>query len=119
MEEEPTAPAGGRIAANIPITLNGGIITLIGAETGNVTETIGPVTLGSGESYLQVGPAGWTSSTTLQLTTVNRAPGATLHFQNGGPDPNHQLRFLTPPTLVNGIIGGWTLVEAQDRYFAT
>lgn len=99
-----------RIADSIPITLNGGTVSLLGHVQGGSTETIGTVTLNSGESGLFCQSILQThDSSTLTITQLNRVPGATMQITGlspGGPD---RIIATNAPALNDGIVGGWAM----------
>lgn len=81
---------------------------------------IGNIVLNSGSSVIQVQNNGGNS--TLNVGTLTRNVGTDILFFAGingtgssgsfGNDPN--LYFSTAPTLTNGMIGGWAIVEGND-----
>jgi autotransporter-associated beta strand protein len=81
---------------------------------------IGNIVLNSGSSVIQVQNNGGNS--TVNAGTLTRNVGTDILFFAGingtgssgsfGNDPN--LYFSTAPTLSNGIIGGWAIVEGND-----
>lgn len=81
---------------------------------------IGNIVLNSGSSVIQVQNNG--GNTTVNAGTLTRNVGTDILFFAGingtgssgsfGNDPN--LYFSTAPTLTNGIIGGWAIVEGND-----
>jgi autotransporter-associated beta strand protein len=100
-----------RLSNTAPVSLAGGRLDFIGsANTTTSTETIGAITLSSGENQINVQRSG-TSTATLTAASLTRVAGATLEITNegtsgtlgaGGTNPG--LIFTTAPTLERGIL---------------
>ena len=115
-----------RIADTIPITMNGGALTYSAANlAGNVTETLGTVTLNAGYSTLTATANGQGSE--IAVTSLVRNFGATVNFAGTGAlgtAGNNGRIFLNGFTnngsgastlsTTGGLIGGWALVNSSD-----
>ncbi|MEZ0256265.1 MAG: autotransporter-associated beta strand repeat-containing protein, partial [Chthoniobacter sp.] len=111
-----------RINSGASITLNGGTLLYLGAQS---AASVPQVTLGVGGSTIQV-----TASANTQTPSVlniasfgTRATGGTVNFVSGTGTlgqllgGNGEVTFTSVPTLTSGIIGGWATVGGTD--FAT
>ena len=111
-----------RFSDSAPITMRASEILLSGRVSTDVTERFGAVTLIEGTNQININNGGWgVNSGNILLTSLSRSAGsaATLRFNNlgGFGQPNAvSVKIDTPPTLTNGIIGPWAVV---DRAFAT
>lgn len=101
------------------ITLQGGYLTYNAlVSTGN-TETAGALHIAKGANTLLTNRSNAGASTHLTLASLSRSPGATLNFSGsnvGNTDNRNHIQLLAPPTITNGIIGGWVHVANE---FAT
>ena len=96
----------------------------------NFSETVGALTLGGATNQILVDRATTSQTSTLTFASLAaRDPGAVLVFRsqsNGtevfdqGTTTRSRLVFTTVPTLDDGIIGGWAVVQtsASAREFA-
>ena len=111
-----------RFSDSAPITMRASEILLSGRVSTDVTERFGAVTLIEGTNQININNGGGgVNSGNILLTSLSRSAGsaATLRFNNlgGFGQPNAvSVKIDTPPTLTNGIIGPWAVV---DRAFAT
>jgi autotransporter-associated beta strand protein len=105
-----------RIGDDIPITLQGGELTLAGRDGVYINEVIGEVTAAYGESVLGVDIAD--TNTILSVASLQRSGHATLVFQQvANVDPYDSLPVVLvaePPTLQNGILGAWATADGTD-----
>ncbi len=103
-----TSAAATRLSSTLPITSNGATITVLGNSMSAVAENFGALTLGSGQTNINLGNVG-AGGTTLTIGSVVHTVG------NGGTinySPSTGSIVLTnPPTLVNNIIGGWATIS--------
>ncbi len=83
--------------------------------------SLGPVTLNSGASLIQVNPSYGLAQATLASVTPNTADGASVTFstlQNGNAGgsvgSNPRIYVTAAPTLTNGMIGAWATVLSND-----
>ncbi len=92
-----------RFAAK-PVTLNGGILNLIGFGTGT-TETGGNLALGSGQSVISVTNNG--GNTVLNFGTFTGNAGSGINFTSNATlgTATNQILFSTAPTLSPATIG--------------
>ena len=118
-----------------PITLTGGTLQFLGAD-GTDSANVGAITLGAGASVVDVrnfassSTTGATNAVTLASITGGGAQsninftnsGGTLGAAIGGVNgstginqsANVQIGITVAPTLTNGIIGGWAVVNGTD-----
>ena len=100
------------------VTLNGGKFNFTNPGTNNVAETTGTLVLGSGASSVITARASSppAKTSTLTFASLTRSLGATVTFSGTtslGADNRNRIVFTSPPTLVNGIIGGWATVGTE------
>ncbi|MEI9897828.1 MAG: hypothetical protein WDN28_29220 [Chthoniobacter sp.] len=121
-----------------PINLNGGTVNLaskqgndvftlgavtplVGANTFTVTPFSGVVTGTGGTAVTLASLGAPTNNATMNFTVPAGTLGAPLSGVNGyapgGAGANSQIIVTTAPTPVNGILGGWAVVNGND--FAT
>lgn len=116
-----------RIQDSAVVKLNGGTISLTGANAVSTTETLGTVNALQGLNTLTVTPPAATTlqDANLNITTLNRSPGASMVFTGAGLGsslPGAAQIFATSidpgtgtaaaPTNVNGILGSWATAGA-------
>lgn len=107
-----------RIADHIPFELAGGTLALSAKEYTTATETIGHVTVHGGHTLVRSLRESYSESI-LTISSMSRNPGATVDFQSW-PGHGREVRFVTPPTLDDGILGGWATVTTNEgTNFAT
>ncbi|MEZ0265548.1 MAG: beta strand repeat-containing protein, partial [Phycisphaerae bacterium] len=112
-----------RVNDAAPVTLRGGTIVYTGRAQTASSEAMGILTLAQGSSDILVGnTAGGVSSTELTFASIARSSAdATINIRNqnaiGIAGSGARLKFATPPTLSNRIIGAWMVVGGND--FAT
>ena len=127
-----------RISSTAPINLSSGVLSVAARQTFDA-QTVGPLTLDRGSSAVTITPIGETTSGAYALTMSNLSRdangGAVINFTNSGgtlggttntptAGANPQM-FLSKinsfsfdqTKLVNGIIGGWAVVNGSE--FAT
>ncbi len=92
-----------RVSDSIPVEINGGTLVFRGGSSSS-SETLGHTTLNRGHAVLE------SELGTLNLTGLTREPGATATF-GVKPNADRKITLANPPTLINGIIGGWATVE--------
>ncbi len=109
-----------RIGDNIPIIMAGGLLQVTKEFQDVTTETLGHVTMSGGDSIFRVSSGAETQPTSLVLGSFDRQPGAVVTFgeqgfgELGGAGPGDPTLILNPtPSLSNGTIGGWAIVEAD------
>ena len=116
-----------RISDSASIMLDGGRVTMNGVGAGNYSETLGALSLLGGSNLIYADRNGSTS-TALTFQSLTRSPGtgSTIVFDTvrSNTDTGATISFSSPPTLTNGIIGGWAIVSTangsvQLREFAT
>ncbi|HWA96904.1 MAG TPA: autotransporter-associated beta strand repeat-containing protein, partial [Pirellulales bacterium] len=86
------------------------------------TETAGVVNLDSGASTINVAHTATNSASVFDLGALNQnSVGTTINFTNSGATgtlglsgDNPRITFRTEPTLNDGIIGGWAVVNTND-----
>ncbi|HYE19884.1 MAG TPA: autotransporter-associated beta strand repeat-containing protein, partial [Tepidisphaeraceae bacterium] len=109
-----------RVNDAAPVTLRGGTIVYTGRGQTASSESMGALTLAQASNDIQVlNTAGGVSSAELTFASLNRSStDATLNLRNVGvAGSGGRLKFATPPTLSNRIIGGWAVVGGNE--FAT
>jgi len=113
-----------KIGNSVAINMNGGTFDF-NHVAGNFDylETVGTLSLNSGASTVDASASngGAGNSSILTFSSLTRALGATVNF-SGSPtavDDDNNVRFTTPPTLVNGIVGGWATVGNEWATNAT
>lgn len=106
------------------INLDGGRLSYSGANAaGNFSETAGNLSLTGRYSSVMVTRTSASSSVLLDLGALSQSVvHATLNLQNtngvlGSAGSNPRITFRTAPSLNDGLIGGWALVNTND--FAT
>jgi autotransporter-associated beta strand protein len=118
-------PVVNLLSDTAPISLQGGQLEFISSNaTGNsiVTETAGNVTLDFGLSTIttdRYGSANASGAVFALGSLTQTTYAATINFTNvdgtlGVAGNNPQITFATAPSLNNGIIGGWALVNTND-----
>ena len=73
-----------RLPSSAGLTLNGGTLSLLGADNAATTQTIGAVTLASGNSTINVVNGAGTGTDTLTAASLARLAGATVNFTGNG-----------------------------------
>ncbi len=106
-----------RLSDTAPLTMNGGVLNFFHtAGATNYSETAGPLAVSQGSNALVTAQAdsGYTSAVTF--ASFARTGNGTVKFMGTGLglDERNQVRFTSPPTLVNGIIGPWATVNGTD-----
>ncbi|MCB1275555.1 autotransporter-associated beta strand repeat-containing protein [Prosthecobacter sp.] len=107
-----------RVKDTAPITLRGGNLQLRGHAALYTTETLGAVTLGSGQNVIDAAEGGTpVDQSDFTIASLTRAANshATLRFYNidGTPNDDARLFITAAPTLTNNIIGGWAVFERE------
>jgi fibronectin-binding autotransporter adhesin len=104
-----------------PIGLSGGTITFAGSTLAAEAETIGTITLNSGQSNIRVNPVGGRLAQ-LSAQSLTRKKGATVNFGSTGTlgSATARLFFNAAPTSTN-VLNGTILPYAtiNDTDFAT
>jgi autotransporter-associated beta strand protein len=101
-----------RIADHIPFELAGGTLALSAKENTTATETIGHVAVHSGHTLVRAVQESYSESI-LTISSMSRNPGASIDFQSW-PGHGREVRFVTPPTLDDGLLGGWATVTTNE-----
>ena len=106
-----------RVNDTAPITMVGGYISVGGRPQAVVTETMGAVTLGGGHNAITTS-AGTINVNSLDVTFASLArtnSAATIRFAAYGQmgSSTGRVLFTTAPTLTNGIIGPWAIVDRE------
>jgi fibronectin-binding autotransporter adhesin len=93
-----------RLGDTRPLILSGGTLLLIGNGSATTAETAGSVSLGSGQSRIEIiRTSGQAAS--FSFTTLNRlGGGAALEFAGDGP------ARITSGANTNGILGGYAVI---------
>ncbi|MFM9000616.1 MAG: beta strand repeat-containing protein, partial [Opitutia bacterium] len=110
-----------------PVTMRGGILELRGRAQTASAETVGAVTLDSGQNSLNVSAGGTgLNSADLNLTSLSRpVGGGTVNFTGASGQAGNAARItigtlngVSTATvgggLTNGIIGGWAVIGTSD-----
>ncbi len=107
-----TSAAVTRLSATLPITSNGAAISVLGNATSPVVENFGALTLGSGQTNVNLSNVG-AGGTTLTIGSVVHTVGngGTINFS---PSTGN-IVLTNPGTLVNGIIGGWATITNPNN----
>ncbi len=105
-----SAAAAARLGSTVPVTSNGGSITLKGNASASVGEQVGVLTLGSGlvtsgATNLTVTDSG--QSTALTIASIARQPGSTI---NVSTSTNSSVALTTSTLNSSNILGGWATV---------
>ncbi len=96
-----TASSAGRLGS-VPITSNGGTLTVIGNAAGGTTDGIASLTLGSGDTVVNARGAG----TVFSINGLTRGSGSSVAFNPTGG------AVITAPGVSNGagtILGGYAV----------
>jgi hypothetical protein len=97
------ANLGDRIADTASITLNGGLLSLVGSSAGNSSETVGTITLNSRESQIKVDRNGANTATlTGQSLAWGDWKGVGTVAGNGTLGATTFIKFNTAPTQYGG-----------------
>ncbi len=92
-----------RLNGAMPVSSNGGTISLLG-NSGSVTaDGFGALNLNTGTTLINVTPNGATSAT-LTINKINRSIGSSVNF---APTSASAVVALTNSTLATNILGGW------------
>jgi autotransporter-associated beta strand protein len=113
-----TSTNANRIPNGATLTMNGGTLNFLNAatNTAGVTENIGALTLGMGANTINAQASAGNS--VLNFLSLARSAGAVVNFTGADlGSSSNRVAFSTPPTLDDGIIGGWATVNLTD--FAT
>ncbi len=108
-----------RLSPSSSITLHGGYLTYNAVVSAGNSETAGSLHIAKGANTFLTNRSNAGMSTHLTLAGLSRDPGSTLNFSGsnvGNADNRNRIDLLAPPTLTNGIIGGWAHVANE---FAT
>jgi autotransporter-associated beta strand protein len=104
---------------SVGVTLGGGTFDFtINTASGSYSETAGALSITSGANSVLTDQAASGQTSTLTFSSLSRTAnsGATVDF-NGtglGSSTRNYVVFSTPPTLSNGIIGGWATYNEVD-----
>ncbi|MEA3209273.1 MAG: hypothetical protein QOE70_2330 [Chthoniobacter sp.] len=110
-----------RINLAAGLTLDGGAFGFVGRTGTQATAAVGAVTLNSGANW--IASSGTSGTATLTLASIARAAntGAAVTFvagtnsRSGALADSQRILITAPPTLTNGIIGGWaTVINGTD-----
>jgi hypothetical protein len=93
-----------RVADDVPVRLDSGLIELIGTGPSQSSETIGRVILDSGYNRI------WSTAASLQINELVREPGSVGIFL---PSESGQIDIANP-ALDDGLLGGWALFARED-----
>src|SRR5262249_11267814 len=108
-----------RVADSVPVTLNGGTLSVLGNGTSASTESLGPITATSGNSVVTTTSGG--AGVTLTAASLTRNAGATVSFQAGSGQTlgsaGNKITFTSSPSLTSGIIQGATTTDAAAGGF--
>jgi autotransporter-associated beta strand protein len=91
-----------RIADAASITLNSGLLSLVGSSAGNSSETVGTITLNSRESQIKVDRNGNNATLTGQSLARGDWKGVGTVLGNGTLGTTTFIKFNTAPTLYGG-----------------
>jgi fibronectin-binding autotransporter adhesin len=106
-----------RINNAAAIDLNGATLTYqVATGARNYAETLGALTLNSGGSTITTGQADSGQTANLIIASLTRNSGATVNFTGAGQGATtrNELTLTTPPTLDDGIVGGWATVAGTN-----
>ncbi len=109
-----TANNGDRLGDAAAITMNGA--TLNFSNDGIVTsysETAGALSINALANTVQSSQAAAGQTSALTFASLDRTAGAKVNFAGTGlgVDTRNRILFTTAPTLTNGILGTWALVN--------
>ncbi|MCB1210233.1 MAG: autotransporter-associated beta strand repeat-containing protein, partial [Verrucomicrobiales bacterium] len=100
-----------RVSDTTAFISKGGTFNYIGGASTNVNESIGQLTLNSGE--LQISHSG--RGTLTFASSLVRNAGATLRIDgaDGMGTANQQVKFGTAPAVTNSLVGAWATVGKE------
>jgi autotransporter-associated beta strand protein len=106
--------AGSAFGANSAFTLSDGVLRLANATgAANTTASTGGLTINSGNAAVVV--EGGAQATTFTFASLTRTGDATLTLKGVDTDlggaTNEKVVFTAAPTLVNGLIGPWAVIQ--------
>ncbi len=111
-----------RVNNSANIALRGAMLQFRARGSLTTSETLGNVTVGSGNSFIETANPGGAAMAQfdITLTSFGQTAGSrgTVRFFNTNPSLGNSSRIFinTPPTLSNNLIGGWAVA---DRDFAS
>lgn len=107
---------GDRIEDNATITSQGGSINFSISGGANYSETIGTLNLERGGTTFTTAQVATGFTNIVTIGNLVRATGATVNFSATTVGTRNNIVFTSPPSLQNGILGGWATVGNE---FAT
>lgn len=119
--------AADRLPDNVDVNMRGGSLYLSNNANSATTETIGRVVLQSGMNFLftalQAGSGVNINSVDLISQGLVKVPGsdAVVDFNGVASAVGNagRVKFLTPPTLTNNIIGAWAIDQRNWASYVT
>ena len=109
LQLDDTGTTGGRLLGNNGnepvITFNGGKFEMTSNNNHAYKEVLASITLGQGQSFINMNPTGKTGSVELDFDHITRNAGATLDFSGAGVGGTQNLAIFTnstAPTLDSG-----------------
>ncbi|HYV36428.1 MAG TPA: hypothetical protein VE988_12025, partial [Gemmataceae bacterium] len=94
-----------RLSDDMALTMNGGTFKYVGASNNSSTETIGAISINSGNSTITTTPTGTAGTLALTSSALTRSAGATVNFTGTGLGAaNNQILFTAQPTLTGNIL---------------
>ena len=106
--------SGSAFGTNTTFTVSDGTLRLLNATGAtNTTASTGGLTINSGNATVAVEGGG--QSTTLSFGSLTRTANATLTLKGASTDlggaTTEKVVFTAAPTLVNGLIGPWAVIQ--------
>jgi autotransporter-associated beta strand protein len=111
--------SGNRIPDATPVTLNGGLLQLIGGANTTTTESLGQLRVASGASTINVAAGSSGGSATLSFASLGaRTAGATVDFSGNSLGSSSKIMLGGQAA---GFVGGWATANINDfaKYSAT
>lgn len=113
LDNSGTANLSDRIADNIPILMLGGKLRITNPNNADSSEMFGALTFGAGHSVIEQSRVDNNSLTSsLGFASLTRELGSTVEIISS---PTLQVSFTTAPTLDDGILGGWALMNYDNN----
>jgi autotransporter-associated beta strand protein len=108
--------AGSAFGTNTAFTVSDGVLRLVNATgSANTTTSTGGLTVNSGNATVVVEAGG--QATSLAFGSLTRSANATLTFKGVETDlggaTNEKVVFTAAPTLLNGLIGPWAVIQGS------
>jgi len=108
---------GNRLSDSAIVTMKGGVLEYAHAGgAANYSETAGPLSVQSGSNTIATARADASQTSTLTFASLART-GGTVNFAGegvGGADGRNRILFSSAPTLANGLIGPWAVINGSE-----